>query len=314
MDQVQAMRIFTRIVELGSFSRAAERLQLPRATVSNVLKRLEQRLGVRLLIRTTRQVQVTSEGTLYYQRCVQLLGALEEADTLFSHHKLQPSGKVRIDMPHSLAREIVIPALDDFYRRYPDITLALGANDTHVDLLRDGVDCVLRAWTTEDDSLVARRIAMLPQVTCASPGYLAAFGVPQSIDHLRQHRTVGYFSLTNNRDYPLEFCRNGKVELRELPARLSVSGADAYTSGCRAGMGLIQAAYYSLAPWLDSGELIAVLAETPPPPMPIYIMYPPGRFLAPRVRVLIDWLIWLFENHKSSDMAVFPANTRKQGK
>ncbi len=133
MDQVQAMRIFTRIVELGSFSRAAERLQLPRATVSNVLKRLEQRLGVRLLVRTTRQVQVTAEGTLYYQRCLHLLDALEEADTLFSHHKLQPTGKVRIDMPHSLAREIVIPALDEFYQRYPEIEIALGANDTHVD-------------------------------------------------------------------------------------------------------------------------------------------------------------------------------------
>ncbi len=314
MDQIQAMRIFTRIVELGSFSRAAERLQLPRATVSNALKRLEQRLGVRLLIRTTRQVQVTSEGTLYYQRCLQLLGALEEADTLFSHHKLQPSGKIRIDMPHSLAREIVIPALDDFYQRYPDLTLALGANDTHVDLLREGVDCVLRAWETEDDSLVARRIAMLPQLTCASPGYLAAFGVPQSIDQLQQHQAVGYFSLTNNRNYPLEFCRNGKVELRELPARLSVSGADAYTSGCRAGMGLIQAAHYSLAPWLQSGELVEVLAETPPPPMPIFIMYPPGRFLAPRVRVLIDWLIWLFEQHLPAKTDVFPANARKQGK
>ncbi|CAI0970826.1 LysR family transcriptional regulator [Serratia quinivorans] len=314
MDQIQAMRIFTRIVELGSFSRAAERLQLPRATVSNALKRLEQRLGVRLLIRTTRQVQVTSEGTLYYQRCVQLLGALEEADTLFSHHKLQPSGKVRIDMPHSLAREIVIPALDDFYQRYPDLTLALGANDTHVDLLREGVDCVLRAWETEDDSLVARRIAMLPQLTCASPGYLATFGVPQSIDQLQQHQTVGYFSLASNRNYPLEFCRNGKVELRELPARLSVSGADAYTSGCRAGMGLIQAAHYSLAPWLQKGELVEVLAETPPPPMPIYIMYPPGRFLAPRVRVLIDWLIWLFEQYQQPKTDVFPANTRKQGK
>ncbi|MBB1580186.1 LysR family transcriptional regulator [Serratia sp. OS31] len=314
MDQIQAMRIFTRIVELGSFSRAAERLQLPRATVSNALKRLEQRLGVRLLLRTTRQVQVTSEGTLYYQRCVQLLGALEEADTLFSHQKLQPSGKVRIDMPHSLAREIVIPALDDFYRRYPDLTLALGANDTHVDLLREGVDCVLRAWETEDDSLVARRIAMLPQLTCASPAYLAAFGVPQSIDQLQHHLAVGYFSLASNRDYPLEFCRNGKVELRELPAKLSVSGADAYTSGCRAGMGLIQAAHYSLAPWLQKGELIEVLAETPPPPMPIYVMYPPGRFLAPRVRVLIDWLIWLFERYQSPKTDIFPANARKQGK
>ncbi|CAI1126063.1 LysR family transcriptional regulator [Serratia quinivorans] len=173
---------------------------------------------------------------------------------------------------------------------------------------------MLRAWETEDDSLVARRIAMLPQLTCASPAYLATFGVPQSIDQLQQHQTVGYFSLASNRNYPLEFCRNGKVELRELPARLSVSGADAYTSGCRAGMGLIQAAHYSLAPWLQKGELVEVLAETPPPPMPIYIMYPPGRFLAPRVRVLIDWLIWLFEQYQQPKTDVFPANARKQGK
>ncbi len=299
MDQIQAMRIFTRIVELGSFSRAAERLQLPRATVSNVLKRLEQRLGVRLLIRTTRQVKVTAEGTLYYQRCLHLLDALEEADTLFSHHKLQPSGKVRIDMPHSLAREIVIPALDDFYRHYPEIEIALGANDTHVDLLRDGVDCVLRAWETEDDTLVGRRIAQMPQVTCASPGYLQTFGTPKSIDDLQQHQAVGYFSLINNRNYPLEFCRHGGLELRELPSRLSVSGADAYTSACRAGFGLIQGARFSLASWLQSGELVEVLADTPPPPMPIYVMYPPGRFLAPRVRVLIDWLITLFERHQN---------------
>lgn len=298
MDQIQAMRVFTRIVELGSFSRAAERLQLPRATVSNVLKRLEQRLGVRLLIRTTRQVQITAEGTLYYQRCLHLLDALEEADTLFSHHKLQPAGKVRIDMPHSLAREIVIPALDDFYQRYPEIEIALGANDTHVDLLREGVDCVLRAWQTEDDTLVARRIAQMPQLTCASPGYLQKFGMPQSIDELQHHQAVGYFSLINNRNYPLEFCREGHLELRELPVKLSVSGADAYTSASRAGFGLIQGAHYSIAKWLQNGELVEVLGDTPPPPMPIYIMYPPGRFLAPRVRVLIDWLITLFEHHQ----------------
>lgn len=124
---------------------------------------------------------------------------------------------------------------------------------------------------------------------------------------------MGYFSLTSNRDYPLEFCRGGKLELRELPARLSVSGADAYIAGARAGMGLIQAARYSLAPWLEQGELVEVLAETPPPPMPIYIMYPPGRFLAPRVRVLIDWLIWLFDQQKSGDMAVFQQTPAKRG-
>ncbi|MGL6019635.1 MAG: LysR family transcriptional regulator [Gibbsiella quercinecans] len=294
MDQIQAMRIFIRIVELESFSRAAEQLQIPRATASNTLKRLEQQLGVRLLIRTTRHVQVTAEGTRYYQCCLQLLDALEEANTLFHSHKQQPAGKVRIDMPHSMAREIVIPALEDFYQRYPAITLAIGANDTHVDLLREGVDCVLRAWHTEDENLVGRRIAQFPQITCASPAYLRKHGVPASLDDLQHHQTVGYFSLISNRNYPLEFCRGGKVELRELPAVLSVSGADAYVSGALAGMGLIQAKRSSLAASLQTGELVEVLADTPPPPMPVYIMYPPGRFLAPRVRVLIDWLVALF--------------------
>lgn len=263
MDQVQAMRIFTRIVELGSFSRAAERLQLPRATVSNALKRLEQRLGVRLLIRTTRQVQVTSEGSLYYQRCVQLLGALEEADTLFSHHKLQPSGKVRIDMPHSLARQIVIPALDDFYRRYPDITLALGANDTHVDLLREGVDCVLRAWETEDDSLVARRIAQLPQVTCASPlicrptarrstsiawSRIALWGIfpgqqprlPAGILPRRQAGTA----------------RAARAAQRQRRRRLH--------RRCAGRHGIDSGGALFACPWLEQGELVEVLADTPP--------------------------------------------------
>ena len=268
---------FTRIVELDSFSRAAERLQLPRATVSNALKRLEQRLGVRLLIRTTRQVQVTSEGSLYYQRCVQLLGALEEADTLFSHHKLQPSGKVRIDMPHSLARQIVIPALDDFYRRYPDITLALGANDTHVDLLREGVDCVLRAWETEDDSLVARRIAQLPQITCASPLICRPTARRSTSIAWRPTARWGIFpwpatAITRWSSAAAASwnCANSRPAERQRRRR--------YIAGARAGMGLIQAARYSLAPWLEQGELVEVLAETPPPPMPIYIMYPPGRF------------------------------------
>ncbi|XP_039275954.1 uncharacterized HTH-type transcriptional regulator YhjC-like [Nilaparvata lugens] len=151
-----------------------------RAPRQQALKRLEQRLGVRLLIRTTRQVQVTSEGSLYYQRCVQLLGALEEADTLFSHLSCSHPARCVSTCPIR-SRQIVIPALGDFYRRYPDITLALGANDTHVDLLREGVDCVLRAWETEDDSLVARRIAQLPQITCASP-------LPAGQRHAARHR------------------------------------------------------------------------------------------------------------------------------
>lgn len=297
MDQIQAMRIFVRIVELGSFSRAAEKLQLPRATVSHTLKRLEQRLGVRLLVRTTRQVNITAEGTLYYQRCLQLLSAFEEADSLFSHQRLQPEGKVRIDMPHSLARNVVIPALNDFYQRYPHITLMLGANDSTIDLMREGVDCVLRAWLPHDEQLASRNIGLQPQITCASPAYLAKQGVPQSLDDLAGHQAVGYFSQINSRDYPLEFVYQSKVENRTLPGILSVSGADAYIAAGVAGLGLIQAPTSGIQSQLAQGELIEVLPHCPPPAMPLFIMFPAGRFLAPRVRVLIDWLIELFSHY-----------------
>ncbi|ENL3561288.1 LysR family transcriptional regulator [Yersinia enterocolitica] len=297
MDQIQAMRIFVRIVELGSFSRAAEKLQLPRATVSHTLKRLEQRLGVRLLVRTTRQVNITAEGTLYYHRCLQLLSAFEEADSLFSHQRLQPEGKVRIDMPHSLARNVVIPALSDFYQHYPHITLILGANDSTIDLLREGVDCVLRAWLPHDEQLAARNIGQQPQITCASPAYLEKYGIPVSLDDLSGHQAVGYFSQLNHRDYPLEFVCQGKIENRILPSILSVSGADAYIAAGVAGLGLIQAPTAGIQGQLAQGELIEVLSHIPPPVMPLFIMYPPGRFLAPRVRVLIDWLIKLFAHY-----------------
>ncbi|ATM97293.1 LysR family regulatory protein [Yersinia frederiksenii] len=304
MDQIQAMRIFVRIVELGNFSRAAEKLQLPRATVSHTLKRLEHRLGVRLFVRTTRQVNITAEGSLYYQRCLQLLSAFEEANSLFSHQRLQPEGKVRIDMPHSLARNVVIPALSDFYQRYPHITLILGANDTTIDLLREGVDCVLRAWLPHDEQLTARNIGQQPQITCASPAYLAKYGIPTSLDDLTGHQAVGYFSQLNSRDYPLEFVSQGKIESRILPSILSVSGADAYIAAGVAGLGLIQAPTPGIHRQLTQGELIEVLPDMPPPTMPLFIMFPPGRFLAPRVRVLIDWLIELFAHypHESPDI------------
>ncbi len=290
MDSIQAMRTFVRIVELGNFSRAAEKLNLPRATVSNTIKWLESRLGVRLLLRTTRQVQVTTEGQTYYQRCVHLLTEIDETETLFSRQRLQPSGAVRVDMPHSLAREIVIPALAQFYQRYPDITVSLSANDAAIDVMRAGVDCVLRAWQVEDDSLVARHLPSLPQLTCASRDYLARHGIPLTLDDLASHQAVGYFSLRSERAYPMEFMVQEQCVPRMLPGKLTVSGADAYIAGGRAGFGLIQVPRYGVQPWLASGELVEVLPQTPPPDMPLFVMYPAGHFLAPRVSVFIAWL------------------------
>ena len=294
MDQVQAMKIFVRIAELESFSRAAEDLDLPRATVSTTLKRLEQRLGVRLFLRTTRQVKITEEGKIYYQRCLHLLAALEETDALFAHHQIQPSGTVRIDMPHSVARERVIPSLKEFYQRYPQINLILSANDNAINLLDQGVDCVVRAWPSEDDNLPSRHLTDLVQLTCASPAYLALRGTPQTLADLQSHQAVGYFFAHQRAETHLEFRVGGNTEKIMLPATLTVSGADAYVAAAKAGFGLIQASKLAIAQELAQGTLIEVLPEYPPPQMPLYIMYPPGRFLAPRIRVLLDWLITLF--------------------
>ncbi|KFF71322.1 LysR family transcriptional regulator [Pectobacterium sp. CHL-2024] len=300
MDHIQAMRVFVRIVELGSFSRAAERLTLPRATVSNTIKQLEARLGVRLLQRTTRQVQITDEGRVYYERCLQLLAEIEEIDTLFTQQKQQPVGKVRVDMPHSLAREIVVPALGEFYARYPQVTLMLSANDAAINVLREGVDCVLRAWQTDDETLATRHLPSMPQITCASADYLARYGVPRSLDELSGHQMVGYFSLRTEHRYPLEFMSGDACITRMLPGALQVNGTDAYIASARAGLGIIQAPRRGLRPFLESGELVEILPEMPPPAMPLYVMYAPGRFLAPRIRVFIEWLDELFTRNAAA--------------
>ncbi|WP_413527752.1 LysR substrate-binding domain-containing protein [Rahnella inusitata] len=294
MDQFQAMKIFVRIAELESFSRAAEDLVLPRATVSTTLKRLEQRLGVRLFLRTTRQVKITEEGKIYYQRCLHLLAALEETDALFAHHQIQPSGTVRIDMPHSVARERVIPALKAFYQRYPQINLILSANDNAINLLDQGVDCVVRAWPSEDDNLQSRHLTDLVQITCASPAYLTQFGTPLTLADLGSHHAVGYFFAHQRPETHLEFIADGATEKIHLNSVLTVSGADAYVAAGKAGFGLIQVSKLAVEQELALDALIEVLPELLPPPMPLYIMYPPGRFLAPRIRVLLDWLIALF--------------------
>lgn len=301
MDQVQAMKIFVRIAELESFSRAAEDLNLPRATVSTTLKRLEQRLGIRLFLRTTRLVKITDEGKVYYQRCLQLLAALEETDALFAHHKHQPAGIVRIDMPHSVARERVIPALKAFYQSYPQINLILSANDNAINLLDQGVDCVVRAWPSEDDHLQSRHLTDLVQITCASPAYLAQFGTPLTLGDLGPHQAVGYFFAHQRPDTHLEFVTGNGTEKIQLSSSLTVSGADAYVAAAKAGFGLVQVSKLAIAQELVLGTLMEVLPQFLPPHMPLYIMYPPGRFLAPRIRVLLDWLITLFSECESPE-------------
>ena len=265
---------------------------VPRASVTVLIKQLESHLGVQLLQRTTRQISLTLDGAAYYPRCVRLLADLEETEAVFSAARHNPKGLLRVDMPGGIGRLVVIPALPQFTARYPLIELEIGLNDRPVDLIREGVDCVLRGGASLDDSLVARPLVMLDQVTCASPDYLQRHGTPQGLADLAGHQMVEYVA-SNGKRYGLEFVVDGQVQPVSLPRQVSVNSADGYLAACEAGYGLVQAPYYHVARRIKEGGLIEVLREVPPPGMPLTALYPPHRQLSRRVRVFVDWMIEL---------------------
>jgi len=289
MDRLDAMHLFSRIVDLGSFTRAAEELQLPRASVSLAMQQLEARLGVRLLQRTTRHVSPTLDGQAYYLRCQQILQDVDDAETSFSSAASRPRGKVRVDLQGAQALHFVLPRLGEFHARYPDIELEIGLGDRFVDLVREGVDCVLRAGEQKDSSMVGRRVAMLAQVTCASADYLRRRGTPRTLEEFASHDAVNYLGV-NGRVLPFDFLVGGEKRSVRLGGPITVSNAYAYAACCRAGMGFIQAPRYHVESQLHSGELAEVFAEWAPAPMPVQVMYPHARHLSSRVRVFIDWL------------------------
>jgi LysR family transcriptional regulator for bpeEF and oprC len=301
MDKFESMRIFTRIVELKSFTSAALDLGYPKSTVTNAIKQMEARLRVRLLHRTTRQVTATLDGLAYYERCAQLLSDLEETENVFSEAATKPGGKLRVDMQGTLARHFVLPHLHLFCKQYPNIELQIGMGDRLVDLVREGVDCVLRGGTLHDSSMVARRVATLEQVTVASASYLALHGEPRTLEDLIQHRAVNFFSAHTGKFYPFEFQIGGEVRQIDLGGSISVNNADAYLACCCSGFGLIQAPRYGMEELIAAGELREVLADNRPVPMAVSVLYPHHRQLSPRVRVFVDWLVSVFKDASKSD-------------
>jgi LysR family transcriptional regulator for bpeEF and oprC len=292
MDRFNAMRIFTRIVELESFSKAAEDLQMPAATATYTIKQLEAHLGVRLLQRTTRHVSATLDGQAYYQRCVRILADVEETEAGFGNSGVAPRGKLRVDLQGTLAQHYVLPRLKEFFARYPDLELEIGMGDRLVDLVRDGVDCVLRVGELRDSSMVGRRVASLRQVTCASAAYLDKHGIPATLGDLaaQGHRAVNFISTSSGKLLPFDFIVDGEERSITLPGSVSVSSAEAYAACCANDLGLVQLPRYHVARQLDSGAFREVLAEWRPKPMQVSVLYPHARQLSPRVRVFVDWI------------------------
>jgi DNA-binding transcriptional LysR family regulator len=293
MDRFQEMQVFIRIAERGSFTRAADDLQIPRATVTNLMKRMEERLGARLLERTTRTVRLTHDGEAFYRRCVRLVADMEEAEGSF--HDVAPKGLLRVNVQGTLAKHFVMPALPDFVAQYPGIELHIGEDDRLVDLVREGIDCVLRAGTLQDSSMVGRRVASMAQVTAASPAYIAQFGEAATLQALESHRAVNYISSGSGRALPMEFTVDGEVIEMQLSSIVAVTGADLYTSAAVAGLGMVQVPRYRVAGELSAGTLKVVLGDFPPPPMPVSVLYPQNRQLSSRVRVFAQWLRDIFE-------------------
>jgi DNA-binding transcriptional LysR family regulator len=292
MDRLDAMRLFTRVVERRSFTLAAQDMETPRSTVTQVIQQLETRLGVRLLQRTTRVVSPTLDGEAYYRRCLAILADVENAEGAFTGAK--PGGVLRVDVQGTLARHFLLPHLPAFFAEYPGIELQMSETERWIDIVREGVDCVLRYGHLPDSELIARRVTMLDRLTCASPEYLARHGTPASPDDLAGHRMIGLRSITTGDLRPLEFGLEGEVRHVAVPATISVTGTESFLATARLGLGMFQPPRFHVAEDLARGTLVEVLADWRPPPGPVSLLYPPTRQLSPRVRAFIDWATGCF--------------------
>ncbi|WP_225784824.1 LysR family transcriptional regulator [Xenophilus sp. Marseille-Q4582] len=296
MDPIQTMRVFVRVVEAGSFTRAADSLGIPKGTVTKQIQALESRMHAKLLNRTTRRVTVTPDGAAYFERAARLLNDFDELEASMTNAQTAPSGRLRVDVGTSMARLVIIPELESFYASYPDIQLDLGVSDRPVDLIGDNVDVVIRAGTITDQSLVARRIGTLPFVTVASKGYVQKYGRPQHPLDLQRgrHHVLNFFSSNSRRLYPLDFSKDGeRIEISE-PYRLSVNDSNAHTEATLGGFGVTQMVQFIAEPYLQSGELVQLMPDWTMDPLPVHVVYPPNRHLSAKVRAFVDWTADLF--------------------
>jgi LysR family transcriptional regulator for bpeEF and oprC len=296
MDLLFAMKVFTRVVETGSFTRAADALQLPPPTVSRTVQSLEAHFGTRLLNRTTRRLSITEDGNVCYERCVRLLDDVQDLEETVSQAKRSPKGRIKVNLPALMARSIVIPALPAFFAAYPEIEVEMGLTDRQVDIVEEGVDCVIRTGELGDSGLIARRIGQFSGTTCAAPSYLEKYGEPRTLEELQAHIGVNYVSSNSGRVRGWDFYVNGKVELVYMKSLISVNDADSYVTCGLAGLGIMKGSRYSLMEHIASGALREILTDYPPVPRPISLMYSPNRHLPRKVRVFIDWIVELFRS------------------
>lgn len=290
MNKLELLRTFVRVTELSSFTQAGESLGLPRSTVSEHVQALEELLGARLLQRTTRKVQATQDGRVLYERSKDLLAHVEELEGLFRQDEAQLSGRIRVDMPNVMARELILPRLPAFMDAHPLIDLEISSSDRQVDLIAEGFDCVLRVGAQPDQTVVARKICSMPMVNCVSPAYLQRYGTPMNLADLAQHQLVHYVRPLGSRSAGFEYQQGNKVHRVPMAGRVTVNSTDAYQAACLGGFGITQVPLLGIRELLARGELVSVLPEYPAPALDVSMLYAGQRHLPQRVRVFMEWL------------------------
>lgn len=300
MDRLAAMKAFVRAIEARTFTKAADTLDLPNASVTKLIQKLEEDLKVRLLHRTTRSVTATPEGVIYYQRVTRLLAELADIESSARKSLAKPSGKIRVEAPAAIGTTVLVPALADFQRVYPDVEVELNIGNKHADLVAEGIDCAIRVGDVNELSLVARRIGTFGFVTCAAPAFIETYGTPKTPDEIWDRRTIGMSiaSARGSRTLPFRFSRDDEEYELALNHELVVNDANAYQAAGSAGLGIIQAPTYSVHESIKSGRLIPLLSDWQSSSNPVHIVYAPNRYISAKVRVFIDWTIALFVQHE----------------
>lgn len=303
MNDLDTLRVFLRVAETASFTRAADDLGLRKGRVSLVIRNLETSLGARLLHRTTRAVQMTEEGRALYDRAHELLGAFGELQTMFSDSEASLQGRLIVDLPTELASSVVMPAVPEFLAAHPNLELQISCTDRRVDLVQEGFDCVLRAGVLGDDTLIARHLGKMPVSNFASPAYLRSAGTPGVLEDLQSqgHRMIHYVSQLGNAPVGWEYPQGSGYAFLPMAGAITVNSVQAYLAAGLAGAGLMQAPLIGLAEHLQSGRLIEILPDSRPEPIDLWLVVAHRHNLSRRVRAFMAWVEALFEPHLIRD-------------
>ena len=288
--QLDDLRIFSRVAELASFTHAAQELGLAKGRVSMAVQQLETQVGARLLQRTTRRVRLTPDGEQFLERCKELLADADQLQAMFQPATRGVRGRLRIDLPNAVARDVVIPLLPEFLAAHPLLEVGISTTDHRVDLVQEGFDCVLRVGTLADTSLIARPLGVMRMRNLASPDYLKAYGTPTTLADLAQHRIVHYASKLGTQGAGWEYVDDGVTRIHPMRSVVVVNGTDAYQAACLAGLGMTQAPGRGAQRLLHEGRLVEVMPDFTAAPMPVSLLYPHRRQLAPRVQAFMNWM------------------------